>query len=191
MIRRYVERCVKRWGLTFRAPRFGCAVVLVRLCADRYGEALILSLLTTCAGAVTEGKDSEGRPAFFVFGQYVLGAFRANRGSIGGRGRLRRRLPSGQSELVKVPIAEAVQRAFDTGERNAGADTAGLLRGGGRTYCTTDEGVMAEVDEMMTRYATSLQRDYPSWNAYVEGMGSPPEPDHAAWVSLSIDRDAR
>ena len=69
-------------------------------------------------GAVRETRGDDGKPAFFVYGRYVYGAFRARRGPIGGRGRLRRRLPDGRSELVKVSIVEAVARAFAAGGRN-------------------------------------------------------------------------
>ena len=48
-----------------------------------------------------------------------------------------------------------------------------------------------EVSERLTTYAASLNRDYPSWNAYVEQVGSPKEPNHAAWVRLSVEEARR
>ena len=45
-----------------------------------------------------------------------------------------------------------------------------------------------EVSQTLTTYASSLARDYPSWNVYVEELGSPDEPEHPAWVRLSVER---
>lgn len=44
-----------------------------------------------------------------------------------------------------------------------------------------------EVSTALATYAASLQRDYPSWNAYVALMGSPPEKNTPYWVRLTVE----
>ena len=44
-----------------------------------------------------------------------------------------------------------------------------------------------EVSDVLRTYVASLQRDYPSWNAYADGLGSAAEPESQRWVRLSVE----
>ena len=66
-------------------------------------------------GAVTESKGPDGRTQYYVLGKLIEGGFRASRGPVGGRGRIRRRTGEGQSsELVRVSISQYLLAAWNT-----------------------------------------------------------------------------
>ena len=65
------------------------------------------------------GLVTESGGQYFVGGRLVPNAFRGRRGSIRGRGRLRQRLPNGQSTLVLADFAPQFRQAYDNALRGA------------------------------------------------------------------------